>query len=470
MTDRTHRKSVLLGTALTLSMAGAAGAATNIDLNDDVVRGLTEECQTLATDIRDRDGSVPDDRSEMILNALNGDDPQACARATEVLASAQPADREEMTDEEREKAEARDSERETETETAQATERVELQEEATIEGEAAVVVPEPQVDVAVAAPEVTVRKAQPEVSVTNPAPTIQVEQPQPNVAVEIPEIAVRVEIPAPKIYVQTEDPTVDLASADPQVEVVQGEPKVTVRQPDPELKVDLGIDEDGTEAEAGEPQMASDMEADDGEMNRGGDVSVAGNEPKVEIVQPEGEPQVAVNSSEPKVEFKGSEPKVTVNFTQEPTVEIAQTGEASVTFETAEEREARMNEQSGDEPRQQAEAETGAGDQPADAAEGEVILVGDLLGYDVIGADGEELGEPEAMIEREGRMMLVIEEGGFLGLGENAVGVPLERVSFHREEEELRLQSLSEEEIEDAGDFSYDVSEEVEMEREIRVN
>lgn len=468
------RSTVLLGTAMSLAVAGGASAATDINLNRNVIPNLNETCQSLAQEIRAWNNSVPDEHSDMIIEALNSDDAQACARAEETLASAEPT-------EER----MRDRERATDRETAEmemsdeVTERVELEQQATIEGQAAVIVPEPQVDVEVDAPEVTVRKAQPQVSVQEQAATIQVEQPQPNVNVQIPEIVVQVEVPAPRIFVQTDEPTVDIASADPQVEVQQGEPRVTVRQPDPELRVDLGVESQGEEAQPGEPQMAEDMNEDDTEMNRGGDVDVAGNAPQVRIVEPEGEPEISISSAEPNVEFRGSEPNVSVSFAQEPTVEITQTGQPTVTFETAEEREARMQQETEDR-RQASAAEEGAGETREQASanaegaaqsdmQGDVILVSDLLGMDVIGANGEDLGEPEAVIERAGRMMIVIEEGGFLGLGQNAVAVPMERVAFNVEEEELQLQQLTEQEIEDAGDFEYDASEELGMNDQVRL-
>ena len=449
------RSTIILGTAMSLAVAGGASAATNINLDRNVIPNLNEACQSLAQEIRDRNNSVPDDHSEMILEALNNDDPDACMQAEETLASA-------------DQVEDRDT---AQTETSdEVTERVELEEQATIEGQAAVMVPEPEVDVQVDAPQVTVRKAQPEVSVQEQAARIQVEQPQPTVDVQIPEIVVRVEVPAPRIFVQTDEPMVEVASANPQIEVTQGEPRVTVRQADPELRVDLGVTSEGEEAQPGEPQMAEDMEAGDQDnMNRGGDVDVASNEPQVEFVEPEGEPQVSIASAEPQVEFRGSEPNVSVSFTQEPTVEIAQIGEATVTFETAEEREARQNQQAqagGDAEQQQAQAE---GEQQMPETEGQMILVGDLLDMEVIGADGEDLGEPEALIERDGQLLLVIEEGGFLGLGQNAVAVPFDRIAMNLDEEKLQLQNLTEEEIEAASDFRYDSSEEVAMDRELRV-
>ena len=87
MNWRSKRNAVLLGTALTLPMS-AGTAATNIDLNRDVVNGLMEECQTLASEIRDRNNRVPDGMADTIVSALNADEAAACTTAQEELSAA----------------------------------------------------------------------------------------------------------------------------------------------------------------------------------------------------------------------------------------------------------------------------------------------------------------------------------------------------------------------------------------------
>ncbi|EAQ04504.1 hypothetical protein OB2597_10179 [Pseudooceanicola batsensis HTCC2597] len=467
MTRSNVRVTALLGTALTLILAHAASAATEIRLSDSQVPNLNEECRTLVEHIRDRNNMVPDERSQDVLRALNNDNAEACTDLATVLQD-MPAENRDQAD-----ATARDSESVTNRESEEVSERVELEQEATIEGVAAVNVPEPNVDVEVDPPQVTVRKSQPEVSVEEAPSTIQVQQPQPNVEVEIPEIVVRVEVPAPSIFIQSDDPTVRVSSADPQVEVQQGEPRVTVTQPDPELQVDLGVDAEG-DADQTDTETRQTAENEDGsDVNRGGDVQIASNEPQVEIVQPEGQPGLSINRAQPQVQFEGSEPNVSVRFTQQPTVELAQTGEVQVTFETAEERQARLERQQNEQPQNERQTAGNAPEQGENANDqrmANVLLVRDLLGMEVIGANGEELGEPEAVIERDGQIMLVIDEGGFLGLGEDQTAVPLSRVQMDAQNERLQLQELTAAEIDDARDFEYDASEEVDSDREIRLN
>ncbi|KKK97228.1 hypothetical protein LCGC14_2654840, partial [marine sediment metagenome] len=114
-------------------------------------------------------------------------------------------------------------------------------------------------------------------------------------------------------------------------------------------------------------------------------------------------------------------------------------------------------------------AEQPVADPAADPAMGEPMLVSDLLGMEVIGANDEELGEPAAIIDRNGEMMLVIEDGGFLGLGENRTAVPMSTVTLNREEGTLRLRDLTEEQLEEAGTFEWNPEEEVAQDASVRI-
>ena len=81
------------------------------------------------------------------------------------------------------------------------------------------------------------------------------------------------------------------------------------------------------------------------------------------------------------------------------------------------------------------------------------MTVADILAMEVYTEDGEDLGNPDAIVEVNGTQMLVISEGGFLGLGEDQVAVPMSRVSM--DGDRLVLQSLTEDDIEEAGDFEF---------------
>jgi PRC-barrel domain len=443
-------RSILLGTALTLPFA-ASGLA-QVQINEEQLAGKSAECRQLAELIQNRDEPVTAVPSDDIIGAINADSAEECSALHAQIA---PADGSDLT------------ETEQASETEQVSEEVDLSEEATIEGQAVVSVPEPDVDVQVPPPNVRVTEQHPQIDITQEPLQIDVQQARPRIAVEIPQIVVRVEIPAPQLYVLRQDPQVQVSEADPQVEVVQGEPAVSVRQADPELNVELGVDVEEQAGEATGTETAGASQETSGEEQQvEGDVSVAEDEPQVEIVQAEGEPQMSYESGEPSLAYQDVEPEVLVMMAEQPTIEVQQSGEASVVLETAEEREQRRQQQ-------QAESE-GTGEQaqpeqqlaqtqqtePQDAAtEAEAggsatMTVAELMGMTVVTADGEDLGSPAAFVDINGEPNLVLESGGFLGIGGKEVPVRMSRVSV--QDEQLLIETLTAEEIEAANDFEYD--------------
>ena len=427
-------RSLLLSTAITLPLGGLSMAQSPIDINEDALAEKSQECQMLATAYRDAADPSVISRDD-VVTAVNDDRTEECATLEDrLMAQAQTSE---------------DSTEASDTETENVSERVDLSQDATIQGEAEVTVPDPNVDVQVPAPTVNVTKQQPQVSVTGQAADIQVNQKRPTVTVEIPEIIVRVDNPAPDVYVLNPNPDVSVSTADPQVDVEQGDPQVEVTQADPELNVDLGVDANGDPAQA---QATTDTSDADGSQaqNVEGDTAVSQDEPTVEIVQAEGEPQVNVDQSEPNVSFEGAEPQVSVTIAKQPTVEIQQSGQPNVVIETPQERQQRLDEQQasqeqGEPAQQNAEAETAGGSEMA---------VRDLMNMEVVTVDGEDLGNPEAFVELEGEPNLILSSGGFLGLGVKEVPVRMSRVTM--EGDRLVVESMTEDDVEAASDFEYD--------------
>ena len=73
--------------------------------------------------------------------------------------------------------------------------------------------------------------------------------------------------------------------------------------------------------------------------------------------------------------------------------------------------------------------------------------VSDLVGMDVLSASGNDVGEIDRLIRGTGgRLLAVVGVGGFLGLGEHDVAVPLDR--FSMAEDGLMLDGLSEAQLE----------------------
>lgn len=436
----TQPRSIFTGLLIGTSVLSInAASAQTITIDQSALESRTDECRALGELVMERDATLEAVETETVVDAINQDSPEQCATLRQQIADANPMEQDED--------QARAS--------GEATETVNLSEEATIEGEAVVSVPEPNVDVELDPPKVRVTEGQPNVDITQGAPEIELRQERAQIDVEIPEIIVRVQIPAPTIYMLQENPRVSISDPDPQVEVSQAEPRVTVTQGEPELKVDLGVEEGETDTNETEMASAREQDGSEDEIRTQEEVEGSG-EPEVEIVRAEGDPQITYQSSEPSLSYEGSEPEIRVAMANRPTIELSQSGEPRVVVESAEERQQRRDTEAAENTQQQDEN----AEQPQDTADAEqgagMMTVADLMEREVRGADGESLGYPEAVIEMNGQPNIIVADGGFLGLGETEVPVPLSRVSM--QDGYLLLQQMTEEEIEDASDFEYDAN------------
>ena len=68
--------------------------------------------------------------------------------------------------------------------------------------------------------------------------------------------------------------------------------------------------------------------------------------------------------------------------------------------------------------------------------EADQMLVGNVLGIDVVGAAGENIGNVDDVVaDREGQILgVVVGVGGFLGIAEKDVGIPVDALSFDMED------------------------------------
>ncbi|WP_029029626.1 PRC-barrel domain-containing protein [Salinarimonas rosea] len=86
----------------------------------------------------------------------------------------------------------------------------------------------------------------------------------------------------------------------------------------------------------------------------------------------------------------------------------------------------------------------------------------DLDDVEVWGANGEEIGEvEEVVVGADGTHYIVLEVGGFLGIGDDDVAIPMDRFAA-RGDEGLVLVSMTEDELEqmaeyEEGDAGYTV-------------
>ena len=434
-------RALLVSTALTLPMAGSA-FAQQIEINPDQLVNKSEECQALGQVIADNDGSVGDLAPADVVAAINEDAVEQCVTYVEEIEVALGIATEGDVEAEAEvgvEAEA-DAEVDAEAE-VQLSEEVSAEEQIDIEAEAQALVPAPNVDVQVPGSDVSVRPGTPTVSVEQTAPEIELVQPQPTVSVMIPEILVRVDIPSPNVYVLQEDASVSVAQTDPEVEVQQGEAIVEVTQADPDVTIELGQNAADGSGEGDSTQLAGEGNIDASENQQvGGNVTTARGQPTVQIVQNDEDPQVELSRvGAPSVSYESTEPQVQVEFAQQPSVEIIQGNEPQVTFETLEEREQRR-------------AQLGEQEAAASSAVGG-MTVNDILGMEVLTADGDSLGNPNSVIEMDGQQMLVVSSGGFLGLGDTELPVGFDSVTM--QDGRIVLRELTEEQIQNAESFEY---------------
>ncbi len=278
-------------------------------------------------------------------------------------------------------------------------------------GEFVVEQAEPTVDVTIADPVVTVDQATPEVTVTQPQPEIVVTQTPPRVSVQQQAPIITVEQDQPVVTVTIPEPVVTILMPQPEVNVAQAEPQVSVEQP----------------------------------------------EPIVRFVRPE--PQIRIVDSEPQINVETAEAQIDINRTTQADVRIEQAeaevvveevGEAQVAVETAEAEVEVIEGGDAEINVEQADAEINV--EEADGANVEVVdasrvmadtstmrlgnvagyetfyesRVDDLVGMNVLAESGEDVGEIDSLAVMADQLVAIVGVGGFLGLGEHDVALPLE--------------------------------------------
>lgn len=86
------------------------------------------------------------------------------------------------------------------------------------------------------------------------------------------------------------------------------------------------------------------------------------------------------------------------------------------------------------------------------------MVVGDLVGLTVVEADGDTIGDIDYVIKTDAGYAAVVGVGGFLGLGEHTVAVPLEEISMAAEND-LKLSSWTKAELEAQPEVDEDTIE-----------
>jgi len=230
-----------------------------------------------------------------------------------------------------------------------------------------------------AAPAVRVDQAAPQVSVQQAQPQVTVRQPQPEITVRQPAPTVTVDIPQPEIVVKMPRPDVNVAMVQPQVQVNQPPPRVQVTQPQQQ------------------PQ-----------------VQVQPAKPQVSVQQPDAQSHVDVQESKtpPTVHYERAEPRVVINQAQ---------GQPKVQVERADETNGRGEPNVG--------PQSSGAQNAATPAQKHGVAVSQLKKMNLFDARGNQLGDVEHVVQaQDGKRYMVVGVGGFLGIGEKHVLIPVENV------------------------------------------
>ncbi|HEX6011163.1 MAG TPA: PRC-barrel domain-containing protein [Geminicoccaceae bacterium] len=180
---------------------------------------------------------------------------------------------------------------------------------------------------------------------------------------------------------------------DPEVNVSQQEPQVRVIQPEPEVQV-VQREQPRVQVEPVEPQVRLQQAAD--------------AQPSVEIVE---------SSQQPQIRYERAEPRVVVNQPE---------GQPQIRVEEMQGQQAAQAQQAAPSADQGSAAGAAAGGTFA-GMRGE-----ELIDKTVYGANGEEIGDVENVVvsRRDRAAALVVGVGGFLGIGERQVAIPLESLQM----------------------------------------
>ncbi len=280
-----------------------------------------------------------------------------------------------------------------------------------------VTIADPQVTVNQATPEVTVTQPQPEIVVTQTPPRVSVQQQAPIITVEQDQPVVTVTIPEPVVTIMMPQPDVNVAQAQPQVSVQQPEPIVRFVRPEPQIRI-----------VESEPQINVETAEAQIDINRTTQADVVIEQAEAEVViEEQGEAQVAVETAEAEVEVVEAE-EAEINVEQaDAVIDVQETEEADVQLtQLADTSTLRLGNVAGYETFYESRAD-------------------EIVGMNVLAESGEDVGEVDSLAVMGERLIAIVGIGGFLGLGEHDVAVPME--SFTMTEGGLLL-AMSAEQLE----------------------
>ena len=277
------------------------------------------------------------------------------------------------------------------------------------------------------APEVRVNVPEPNVSVDQASPDVNVMQARPTVIVRQPAPRVTVDIPQPVITVRMPEPQVNVSQAQPQVDVSQGQPQVSIGEED---RADIETNDDAGTANVTVQQARAQVSVQD--SNQQPEIRYEREDAQVTVNQPEGEPQIRYEDAE------GNE----MDMAQQPSMQNDTQDDATRTASTSQQAGTQGNE---------ADLYVAVA---VDAAREIQMTVDEITDYNIVGTNGNMLGDIQNVANIDGKLFAVIGSGGFLGMGEKEVAIPL--TSLTASNGNFVAQGISEDQIEGLQEFNTD--------------
>ena len=269
--------------------------------------------------------------------------------------------------------------------------------------------------------------------------TLEIQQRSPEVTIrrQSPEVSVRQ--PRPQITVRQAPPTVTIQQPPPEVIVQMPRPDVNVQSPRPQVSVDVQRPQIRFQDSDAEPRVRFRQQASDGrqiEFQRG--------QPEVDY-QRTGQPRVVYqqSDSQPKVRYQSQAQSQSGTEGQRSRNQSGRNTQANDNQDWAS--EARRLTEDDTENRN---ATTGTGGETQTRA----ITVGRLTDMDIYNARGQNLGSvDDVVVSDAGRTYVVLAHGGFLGMFEDEVALPLDRLRYRGNR--IIVSGLTEQEISDMPDW-----------------
>ena len=257
-----------------------------------------------------------------------------------------------------------------------------------------------------------------------PQPTIEIVQPKPEIDTSTNRPQVSVEQPKPQIRFEQPKPRIVFSDAEPQVSINRGDANVEVSQPE-NLAQNVDIEQADPKIEYSQSGEAK--------------VNVSSNKADAKIDQAD-EPKINVRRGEPNVNFRfgsqsadsGDANDGTRNRNQRSAGNNRDDANQRTASDSGSDRDARSN---GTRLTNDSSSSVGEATDTGQTEYGLALQrsplynrpIDEIISMAVYGENGDRVGDIDDIVMADNKMFAIVGIGGFLGIGEHEVAVPLER-------------------------------------------